>query len=329
VRATRARLVWSMVLGVAAVLFSSQIASASLHLMKIEQVIGGVSGNPFAQAIQLRMRQDGQNLVNGARVVVADSAGASAIVYALDANVANGLRGDRILLATAEFSNATNPPAVPDFIMSTPLPASYLAAGTVTYEGSGLHPEKQGLLILWRLSWGGANYTGSTMGELTNDDDGDFSPPFGGALPSGGVDALLYQGGPVAKSTTNAADYEVTAGAAVFTNNAGVTFSVAVPTTIGEEANSPFIERLRFAPTPFRESTLFQVRLPRDSFVRLLITDPAGRAVASFEEFRSAGPHSIPWDGRNQAGARVAPGVYLFRWTAAGETRTGRVVVLR
>ncbi len=40
-------------------------AQASFHLMQIEQVIGGVNGDTNAQAIQLRMRFAGQNLVGG------------------------------------------------------------------------------------------------------------------------------------------------------------------------------------------------------------------------------------------------------------------------
>ena len=38
-------------------------ALASFHVMKVEQVIGGVGGDTSQQAIQLRMRAVGQNLV--------------------------------------------------------------------------------------------------------------------------------------------------------------------------------------------------------------------------------------------------------------------------
>ena len=49
----------------------------SFHLMQVEQVIGGVNGNMARQAIQLRMRFVGQNLVSQARVRAWDAAGAN------------------------------------------------------------------------------------------------------------------------------------------------------------------------------------------------------------------------------------------------------------
>ena len=44
-------------------------AAVSFHFMQIEQVIGGVNGDPSAQAIQLRMRTCFQNQVQQARLV--------------------------------------------------------------------------------------------------------------------------------------------------------------------------------------------------------------------------------------------------------------------
>jgi len=49
-------------------------AHATFHLMQVEQVIGGVSGDTSAQAIQLRMRLDGQGGVSKARLVVREPA---------------------------------------------------------------------------------------------------------------------------------------------------------------------------------------------------------------------------------------------------------------
>lgn len=48
-------------------LIAIQPVQAGFHLMQIEQVIGGVQGDPTAQAIQLRMRSAGHNFVLGAR----------------------------------------------------------------------------------------------------------------------------------------------------------------------------------------------------------------------------------------------------------------------
>ncbi len=209
------------------VLAHKPAAYATFHEMQIEQVIGGVNGDTTAQAIQLRMRAAGQNFVSGGKLVVFDAAGLNPItVLNVSSNVANGAVGAHVLIASASFPSHTSPAAVPDFTMANLIPASYLAAGSLAWEGDGG-------TIFWRLSWGGAAYTGPNTGSTTNDADGNFGPPFGGVLPSSGSSALQFQGSATALSTNNAADYLVTAGAAVFVNNAGASFTVmgaALPT---------------------------------------------------------------------------------------------------
>ena len=92
--------------------------------------------------------------------------------------------------------------------------------------GLNLRFETDGGIVFWRLSWGGTAYTGPNRGASSNDDDGNFGPPFEGPLPSTGTEALLFQGAASDKSTTNAHDYAVTSGSAVFTNSAGNSFAV-------------------------------------------------------------------------------------------------------
>ena len=195
-------------------------AHATFHLMQIEQVIGGVNGDTTAQAIQLRMRASTQNFVAAAKLVAFDAAGQNPItVLDLASNVPNGALGDHVLIVSANFPSHTTPTAVPDFTMTNPIPASYLAAGSLAWESdTGT--------VYWRLSWGGANYTGPNTGSTINDADGNFGPPFGSVLPSSGTSALQFQGAASALSTNNAADYLVTTGAAIFVNNAGASFTV-------------------------------------------------------------------------------------------------------
>jgi hypothetical protein len=195
-------------------------AHATFHEMQIEQVIGGVNGDTTVQAIQLRTRAPGQTVVSAGKLVVFDAAGLNPItVLDLTTNVTNGAIGAHVLIASANFPSHTTPAAVPDFTMANTIPASYLAAGSLVWESdSGT--------INWRLSWGGAAYTGSNSGSTTNDIDGNFGPPFGSALPSSGLTALQFKGAATALSTNNAADYLVTSSAAIFTNNAGASFTV-------------------------------------------------------------------------------------------------------
>ena len=195
-------------------------AHATFHLMQIEEVIASVSGDSTAQAVQLRMRATGQNFVSGGKLIAFDAAGLNPItIIDVGSDVANGAVGDHVLIASANFPSHTTPPAVPDFTMTNLIPASYFAAGSLCWESdSGI--------IYWRLSWGGAAYTGSNAGNTANDVDGNFGPPFGSALPSTGVTAVQFQGAATDKSTNNAADYLLTTGAVVFINNAGTSFTV-------------------------------------------------------------------------------------------------------
>jgi len=191
--------------------------------MQIEQVIGSVNGDTTAQAIQLRMRAAGQNFVSGGKLVVFDAAGLNPItVLNVASNVANGAVGDHVLIASATFPSHTTPAAVPDFTMANLIPASYFAAGSLAWESDAG-------TVLWRLSWGGAAYTGPKTGSTDNDADGNFGPPFGDPLPSSCTNALEFQGNATDKSTNNAADYLLIGSPIVFVNNAGASFTVIAP----------------------------------------------------------------------------------------------------
>ena len=206
-------------------------AFAAFHLMDIEQVIAGVDGDTNAQAIQLRTRQAGQQFLgSAARIRAWDAAGANPvtlIAFALPnlPNPPSGLACRSILIATAEFGDTTSPPVVGaarDYLM-TPIPASYLAAGSLTFENTA------GSAIYVRLSWGGASYTGSTSVVQTpagNNDNTNASPGFAGPLPSSGLDALRFTPACNTVHTDNASQYALSASPATFTNNAGSNFVV-------------------------------------------------------------------------------------------------------
>jgi hypothetical protein len=191
--------------------------------MQIEQVIGSVNGDTTAQAIQLRMRAAGQNFVHKAKILVFDAAGQNPItVLDIASDVANGAIGDHVLIVSANFPSHTMPATVPDFTMANLIPASYFAGGSLCFESDAG-------TVFWRLSWGGAAYTGDCTGSIDNDNDGNFCPPFGGPLPSSCTSALEFQGNATDKSTNNAADYLLIGSSIVFINNAGASFTVVAP----------------------------------------------------------------------------------------------------
>ncbi len=218
----RSKLIGVTVAAVAASAGWVSSARASFHVMQIEQVIAGVNGDTTAQAIQFRMRTSFQNQVQFGTFIVSDANGANPITLATAAGpVPNQGTGVRVLYATPSFMSHTSPSAVVNVTMTNAIPASYLPAGTLTFQN--------GATVYWRLSWGGASYTGPNTGDLTNDGDGNFGPAFAGALPSTTLQALKFNGSASAASTNNNADYSITAGAAVFTNNAGTNFTL-IPT---------------------------------------------------------------------------------------------------
>ncbi|MBC7772429.1 MAG: hypothetical protein H7210_08040 [Pyrinomonadaceae bacterium] len=201
-------------------LLSATGARASFHIMQIEQIIGGVNGDVTQQAIQLRMRSGFQNQVQNSRIRAWDAAGQNPIILAtFPGPVPNQGVGVRVLVCSANFVNSTTPVTVPDRIMTNLIPASYLAAGRITFEDNAG-------TIYWMVCFGGAGYSGPTTGSFTNDADGNFGPAWPGALPSSGTQALRFSGAANAASTNNAADYALTTGPAVFTSNANVNFTV-------------------------------------------------------------------------------------------------------
>jgi len=204
----------------AALILPVSAARASFHIMQIEQVIGSVNGDVTKQAIQLRMRTSFQNQVQNARLIAWNAAGTNPVILAtFPGPVANFDTGDRVLVCSANFLSSTTPTTVADRIMTNLIPASYLTAGRITFE------DNFGT-IYWMVCFGGAGYTGPTTGSFTNDADGNFGPAWPGPLPSPGVQALRFTGAATAPSTNNAADYALTAGAAVFTNNARNSFTL-------------------------------------------------------------------------------------------------------
>lgn len=91
----------------------------------------------------------------------------------------------------------------------------------------------------------------------------------------------------------------------------------------------PGMDRLVVQPNPARGAVEARFALPRAAATRVTIHDVSGRRLATLWDGRlSAGAHVVPWDGRVR-GARASAGVYFLRAEGGGETRTGRIVLLR
>jgi hypothetical protein len=84
------------------------------------------------------------------------------------------------------------------------------------------------------------------------------------------------------------------------------------------------------APNPFHPQTNLRFELTRESRATLRVYDVRGRAVRTLVSgFLGAGEHRATWDGRDDAGVRVASGVYLLRLETPHGGQTRSLVLLR
>ena len=83
------------------------------------------------------------------------------------------------------------------------------------------------------------------------------------------------------------------------------------------------------APNPFAAGTRVSFSLARPMSVRVDVIDTAGRFVRNLASLPVAvGDQSVTWDGRDAAGRRASPGVYVVRVKAGGETSSTRVALV-
>ncbi len=87
---------------------------------------------------------------------------------------------------------------------------------------------------------------------------------------------------------------------------------------------------LEVYPNPFNPKTLIEYRLERESFVELEIFDVSGRKVRSLARgVQEAGLHSREWDGRDEAGNRLASGMYLARIKSGDLVGDAKLILLK
>ena len=80
-------------------------------------------------------------------------------------------------------------------------------------------------------------------------------------------------------------------------------------------------------PNPFTVTTSIGFDLPRAGHADLLIYDLAGRAVKHLiSDDLPAGAHVATWDGRDDGGRKVAPGVFFYRLVGPGVQASKRMV---
>ncbi len=104
--------------------------------------------------------------------------------------------------------------------------------------------------------------------------------------------------------------------------------AVSAPRPTG--ATAPGVRLGAPSPNPFRDSTRLSFELPAAGRVDVSIHDVGGRRVRRLGgSERPRGTHVVTWDGRNDAGERVAGGTYFVRLRTGSDTASRTLVLTR
>jgi hypothetical protein len=83
-------------------------------------------------------------------------------------------------------------------------------------------------------------------------------------------------------------------------------------------------------PNPFAGSTKLSVQMPAAGSIDLRVYDNSGRVVRTLASGATATNHArFTWDGRNDDGRAVAPGIYFYRVRSAAAQAWGKVILSR
>lgn len=87
---------------------------------------------------------------------------------------------------------------------------------------------------------------------------------------------------------------------------------------------------LRVQPNPFNPRTTVEFSLPQAGHSRVSVFDMQGRLLAVLADgWRSAGRHTVAWDGCDQAGRSLPSGTYLMGLQTKDYTETRKAVLVR
>lgn len=109
--------------------------------------------------------------------------------------------------------------------------------------------------------------------------------------------------------------------------------AIFLETGVAEEPTVDFPSVARLTqnwPNPFAQQTNISFWLSIPSHSSLRIYDMSGRLIRTLvDDDKQPGRYTLTWDGRNEAGRKVAAGVYFCYFRAAGFKQTRKIVLMR
>jgi hypothetical protein len=103
-------------------------------------------------------------------------------------------------------------------------------------------------------------------------------------------------------------------------------------TSVDDACNLPGVEvfALKAQPNPFSATTRITFRLKQSMALELAVYNLRGQRVRTLLTGSAGiGEHSVNWDGRDDQGRNLPPGVYLYRLHGGGENASGKLILVK
>jgi hypothetical protein len=109
-----------------------------------------------------------------------------------------------------------------------------------------------------------------------------------------------------------------------------VSFEVTVTGVNPEPAIPKVFAVSQNFPNPFNPSTTISFDVPVSSVVRMVVCNLLGQKVRTLVNgVHEPGRYKVVWDGRNDAGAPVGSGIYLYKFEAGEYTRVQKMILMK
>ena len=127
--------------------------------------------------------------------------------------------------------------------------------------------------------------------------------------------------------------YETIADAGVRNTLATRILAYLTPAVSIDGPGAGVAERFELAqnyPNPFNPTTTIAYQVPGQSAVRLAVYNVLGQRVRLLvDAVAQPGRYRVTWDGRNDAGARVGSGVYIYRFEAGDYHKVQKMILMK